>query len=209
MRQIHAGQRPISALALAAITCRPQNVLEQHCFVHAVHVTSSCRSAPRMTESKVLPWTLPGSSYREQRMAHGCNTMNQKVHTESNKGEEAKIKINLKINFRTKLTVRAFYLSPSTSPLGPCAEETEVRPGFHTTAGDAAWWGWLWRKLPRSRVSIKTPEADPKVSWITLAAAYCCFGFWLFGSQPMLTANDLSDRMSLFLKCFLLVYWLF
>lgn len=67
-----------------------------------------------MTESKVLPWTLPGSSYREQRMAHGCNTMNQKVHTESNKGEEAKIKINLKINFRTKLTVRAFYLSPST-----------------------------------------------------------------------------------------------
>lgn len=162
-----------------------------------------------MTESKVLPWTLPGSSYREQRMAHGCNTMNQKVHTESNKGEEAKIKINLKINFRTKLTVRAFYLSPSTSPLGPCAEETEVRPGFHTTAGDAAWRGWLWRKLPRSRVSIKTPEADPKVSWITLAAAYCCFGFWLFGSQPMLTANDLSDRMSLFLKCFLLVYWLF
>lgn len=67
-----------------------------------------------MTESKVLPWTLPGSSYRKQKTDHGCNTMNQKVNTESNKGEEAKMKINLKINFRKKLAVRAFHLSPST-----------------------------------------------------------------------------------------------
>lgn len=56
-----------------------------------------------MTESRVLPWTLPGSSYRKQKTDHGCNTMNQKANTESNKGEEAKMKINLKINFRKKV----------------------------------------------------------------------------------------------------------
>lgn len=67
-----------------------------------------------VTASKALPWTLPGSSYRKQKTDHGCNTTDQKVSTESNKGEEAKIKVNLKINFRKKLTVRAFHLSPST-----------------------------------------------------------------------------------------------